>query len=64
MAAKKKKVWESERLSEKLAETMDAEVLEGMKNHLYLDIRENEVELEWKVLENESKMEKAVMKCR
>ena len=52
------------RLSEKLAETMDAEVLEGMKNHLYLDIRENEVELEWKVLENESKMEKAVMKSR
>lgn len=34
------------RLSEKLAETMDVEVLGGLKNHLYLGIRENELELE------------------
>ena len=34
------------RLSEKLAETMDVEVLGGLKNYLYMDIRENEVALE------------------
>jgi len=47
---KKKKKEEEEgmrrvRLSEKLAATMDVEVLGGLKNHLYLDIRENELEL-------------------
>ena len=47
---KKKKEEEEEgmrrvRLSEKLAATMDVEVLGGLKNHLYLDIRENELEL-------------------
>lgn len=47
--AKKKKEEEEGmrrvRLSEKLAATMDVEVLGGLKNHLYLDIRENELEL-------------------
>ena len=51
MWPKKKKEEEEEgmrrvRLSEKLAETMDVEVLGGLKNHLYLGIRENELELE------------------
>ena len=50
VAKKKKKKEEEEgmrrvRLSEKLAATMDVEVLGGLKNHLYLDIRENELEL-------------------
>ena len=43
---KKKEGMRRVRLSEKLAETMDVEVLGGLKNHLYLDIRENEVALE------------------
>ena len=34
-------------------ESEGVEVLEGFKSHLYLDIRENEVAVEWKVLENE-----------
>ena len=46
VAKKKKEGMRRVRLSEKLAETMDVEVLGGLKNHLYLDIRENEVALE------------------